>query len=131
MWGYVYILGIIPIFKIMVMCSTHTSHTFSTHPTHHTFSPFLLRYPLRQNSIKSIIFPLFTSSKITINQSKNPLKPLKIKLLSKSTKKSNLYHKNSPSQYLQPYIPISHNTNKINTFSLHKIHKIEPALSKP
>lgn len=81
--GIVYILGIIPIFKIMVMCSTHTSHTHHIHfphlplPTH--FSPLLLRYPLRQTSIKSIISPLFTPSKITTNQFKNPLKPLKIK----------------------------------------------------
>ena len=32
--GVVYILGIIPIFKIMVMCSTHTSHTRHPHVTY-------------------------------------------------------------------------------------------------
>lgn len=81
--GVVYISVIIPIFKITVMCSTHTSHTRPIHfpyvplPTH--FSPFLLRYPLRQTPTKSSISPLFTPSKITTNQPKNHINPLKIK----------------------------------------------------
>ena len=86
-WGIVYILGIIPIFKIMVMCSTHTSHT---PPTSRTFSPFSLRYQLRQTPTKSTISPLFTPSKITTNQPKSHLNPLNIKYFIEVNQKNQL-----------------------------------------
>ena len=98
--GVVYISGIIPIFKITVMCSTHTSHTrhihFFTHPTPAHFYHFYFDThfdKLQQNQS----FPHF------LHHQKSPLNHQKItsihwksNILSKSTKKSNLYHKITP-----------------------------------
>ena len=122
--GVVYILVIIPIFKIMVMCSTHTSHTRHIHFPHtpHTahFSPFLLRYPLRQTPTKSIISPLFTPSKIITNQLKNHLNPLNIKYFIEVNQKTQLI---ASKQHLQSHIQISQNASKSILFHYTKFTK--------
>ena len=82
-----------------------------------------LRYPLRQNLLKSIISPLFTSPKITTIPPKTPFSPYKIRFQSNLTENT-IFNKEITHQKPSIYNSlITQNTSKTNTFSQRKIHK--------
>ena len=122
---YVYIFRTSVRLQTRHISSIHKLLVKSTFPRHFTQIQLKkpLRYPLRQNPLKSSISPLFTSSKITTIPPKILSTHWKIKLLSNSTKIP-IYNKEITRQNTHIYnSSIQQNTSKINTFTQYKIYK--------
>ena len=99
--------------------STHKLLVKSAFPRHFTqiYPKTLLRYPLRQNPLKSSVSPFFTLSKITTLTPKIPSNPYKIRFPSNSTENS-IFNKEITLQNQHIYnSSIAQITSKINTFS--------------